>query len=725
MFQLGTVHGTTKEMIKAAGHYDMVTKRDYDHEAKKVKFIKYINFPVAFDIEASSFTSENGDKLACMYIWQMGINGHVITGRTWAEWAKVLKEIKDYYKLSDTKRIVIYVHNLPYDSEFFRKFFNWSSIFARDLRKPLYMVADGFEFRDSLALAGCTLENVGKDLTKYKVRKMVGDLNYDLVRTPKTPLTDKEFEYCTHDVYVLMAYIQEQIEIFGDIAKIPMTKTGIVRQYCRDYCKSKKYRKVYRGLMEKLTITGAEEYGFLKSAFAGGFTHANYRRARKVWHNVKSYDFTSSYPAVLLSELFPMSQGQKVEIRDRKHYEQLLDEGYGIVFDVKFTGVISKTEADNYLSESKCNEVKRGIIDNGRIKYAQSLWTTITNVDFDTIEKCYDIEEISFGDGYIYQMAPLPKPIIECILHFYKGKTELKDVVGEEVNYQLLKGMLNSIYGCMVQDIINEDIEYNGEYYRGEGESVEDQIYRYNTSKKRFLFYPWGVFCTAYARKNLWSGILECGKDYIYADTDSIKILNPENHQEYIKQYNEKVTAKITAILEHYEIDPSEASPKTIKGKSKPIGVWDDDGDYVSFKTLGAKRYLVEYVPSSEEVEKINASSEDEKADNVKAKYYQEHGTLLKSTIAGSNKDKTSKWFMTKEDPWGIFDDDMIVPEKYSGRLVAHYAKAPFKGVEVADYLGNKCKVSELSYIHFEKSCYSLSISQDYDDLLHTVETFL
>jgi len=714
MFQLGQVHSNTEDMLKAAGRYEMVNKRDFDRQERKVKFIKYINFPCAFDIEATSFTTGTGDKLACMYIWQMGINGHVVTGRTWKEWAEALHTIKNYYGLNDRKRMVIYVHNLPYDSEFFRKMFTWDQIFAKDLRKPLYMISEGFEFRDSLALAGCGLEQVGKDLTKYKVRKLVGDLDYDKIRTYKTPLTQKEFDYCTHDVFVLMAYIQEQIELFGDIVKIPMTKTGIVRNYCREYCFEKKYRKQYRALMKELTLSGVEEYGFLKAAFTGGFTHANHRRANKVWHNVKSYDFTSSYPAVMLSELFPMSKGEKVDIKDRKHYEQLIADGYGVVMNVAFEGVTSKTEADNYLSESKCFEVKGCINDNGRIKAAKSFWTTCTNVDFETIEKCYEINKVTFGEAYIYEMAPLPKSIIECILHFYKGKTELKDVVGEEVQYQLLKGMLNSIYGCTVQDIINDEISYiDNEYVHTEGKDTEQQITDYNNSKKRFLFYPWGVFVTAYARRNLWTGILECGRDYIYADTDSIKILNPENHKTYIKDYNEKVTKKISAILGFYGIDPAEASPKTIKGKSKPIGVWDDDGDYDTFKTLGAKRYLVEYKPCQDEIDNLKG---------VALAYYNEHGTQLKCTIAGSNKKNTSKWFMEQEDPWETFTDEMVVPEEYSGRMVAYYGKESFRNVPVTDYLGQTAYVSEFSFIHFEKSVYTLSISDDYASLLTSVE---
>ena len=42
----------------------------------------------------------------------------------------------------------------------------------------------------------------------------------------------------------------------------------------------------------------------------------------------------------------------------------------------------------------------------------------------------------------------------------------------------------------------------------------------------------------------------------------------------------------------NYNIDEKLFRPKTIEGEEKIIGVWDFEGVYQVFKTLGAKRYI-------------------------------------------------------------------------------------------------------------------------------------
>ena len=100
---------------------------------------------------------------------------------------------------------------------------------------------------------------------------MVGDLDYSLVRHEKTPLTNEELQYCINDVLVVVEYITEQVnELYnGNITKIPMTKTGAVRQYVKSKTIENENRHIacsYRDKMKELTVD-TEEYLCLTRAF--------------------------------------------------------------------------------------------------------------------------------------------------------------------------------------------------------------------------------------------------------------------------------------------------------------------------------------------------------------------------------------------------------------------------------------------------------------------------
>lgn len=208
---------------------------------KTNKGIEYYNIPISFDIETSSITKKfsklNTEKSSIMYIWQMSINNYYIIGRTWEEFLFVYNKIHEYFETNQNKRVIIYVHNLSFEFQFIRKWLNWLRIFSLDKRKPIQAITlEGIEFRCSYLLSGFSLEKLGDQLTKYKAKKKIGDIDYSKIRHCKTPLTDKELEYCLSDVEVVSNYIKECIENDGDITKIPLTKTGYVRNYCRERC---------------------------------------------------------------------------------------------------------------------------------------------------------------------------------------------------------------------------------------------------------------------------------------------------------------------------------------------------------------------------------------------------------------------------------------------------------------------------------------------------------
>ena len=674
---------TIDELFENNKDIEFVRKR----EGKKT--VEYANVSSSFDIEVSSF-EYNGKKNSLMYIWQFGLNGYVVIGRTWEEFVNLIDRLVKTYKLDGSRRFPCYVHNLAYEFQFMKDYFKWSRIFAREKRSPMVaMTSSGIEFRCSYMLSGFSLEMVAKNLTKHKVEKMVGDLDYELIRTPETPLNEKELGYCIHDVLVVMALIDEEIDHYGSVTRIPMTNTGKVREYCRERTIHGKQGRKYSELMSKLTITDVNEYEMLKRAFQGGFTHANYQKVGFVHENVSSYDFTSSYPTTMVSEKFPMSKGKYININTLDDVERF-SQDFCLIFNVEFDNIVSKIDFEHYLSYGKCYGVSEPLLDNGRVISAKKLQTTITDVDLDIIIDCYQWESARVGKCIAYRKGYLPKDFVNCVLDFYVDKTTLKDVEGFEREYLHKKGMLNSCYGMSVTDIVNDEIVYEEEWDSVPAD-IGECIRQYNESESRFLFYPWGVFITAYSRKNLWSGILECQDDYIYSDTDSIKILNADKHMDYIVDYNADIIEKLMRACMFHGIDFKRFIPQTIKGKEKPLGVWDDDGKYSRFKTLGSKRYLVEY----------------EEDGNKK----------LKCTIAGVNKKKTSQWLTEQEDGFKTFTNIMTVDSDHSGRLVVTYLDEPMDG-EVVDYLGNKYEYHELSGIHMCKGEYNLKMSPIFLKLL-------
>ena len=714
------------ETIHKPEDIDEVIKqvRPFFRFADNNQSIKYFDVPCSFDIETSSFFRSTGkpeeEKVAIMYEWTFGIFGLVIVGRTWDEYEYMIERIRVLLDLNDNKRLICGVHNLGHEFQYIRQRFSWKKVFSIKPRTPIYALdSGGIEYRCTLLLSGYRLEKLADELKTYKIKKLVGSLDYDKIRHSATPLTKKELAYCVNDVKIVMAYIAEKIEQDENIANIPLTKTGYVRNYCRQTCfyevdkprkqsfKRSRYMEVMKGL--RLTV---DEYKQLKRAFQGGFTHANPFYSRKVMEDVTSYDFTSSYPAVMLSEKFPMSSSEKIEITSSEELERNL-KLYFCVFDIDFFGLKPLFLSDNYISESRCwsKSTKNIDVNNGRIVSAEHISTTLTDIDFTIIRRLYTWDKIRIYNFRRYKKGYLPTDFVKAILKLYRDKTVLKGVDGKEVEYMNTKEMCNSAYGMTVMDVVRDEIVYDN--FRGWLTSedlppvdYEKQITKYNNNRGRFLFYPWGVAVTAYARRNLWTGIIEFGEDYLYSDTDSIKVKNPEKHRTYIEEYNRRITEQLKTAMKYHGIDENEVEPKTIKGVKKPLGVWDFDGHYSRFKTLGAKRYLVEY-------------SDDKRNEEKK------RGTI-NITVSGLNKQKCVPYMLKKakndiDKVFKAFDDELYIPANYTGKLTHTYIDDERSGV-VIDYRGTPGEYCEKSSVHLYKSDYSLSISEEYVNYLLGIE---
>lgn len=709
--------------------------------------IKYFNIPASFDIETSSMYTDDGKKFAFMYIWQLGINGSVIIGREWSEFLTTLSEVKRVLGVSLSTRLILYVHNLGFEFQFIRKRIKWvktsdgsDTVFSLKPRKPIYALSSmGFEFRCSYIYSNYALEYIGANLIKkYPVFKESGDLDYRLIRTSETTLSEKEIGYCIADVRVVMSYIQEEIENnHNDISRLTLTNTGKVRQYCRAYCfgeyekdpkLSRKQKMEYHAIMKSLKIRSSKEYWQLKSAFAGGFTHAASFHSGHLVKDVSSADLTSSYPAVMCYAYFPMSTCTFIgKVSNEKKFRNLL-KNYCCLFDVRFYDIYSDFEYESYLSISKCTNVINPIVNNGRLSSADELQVTLTELDFDVIEKVYYWKEMEIFNMRVYEKGYLPKPFIEAILQLYKNKTSLKDVADKIVEYMVSKNMINASFGMSVTDIVRDEAVYlSGEWDEIEADDIS-QLTDYNQSFNRFLFYPWGVWVTAHARHNLWDAILEFGYDYVYADTDSIKGLNFDNHMAFFRKFNARVRLKLYAMCKWYGISYLDVEPETIKGSKKLLGVWDIEEPYRYFKSLGAKRYMYEHLSGEFNITVAGVNKK------VAVPYLLSHYCGFPEELSqlayttDPRKQKESKEAMKQLiqlhesgqsylPAFEAFEQCLEIPPEHSGKLTHTYIDEP-RGAMVTDYQGNASLVTEFSATHLEPAGYYFSIAQQYLDYL-------
>lgn len=743
-----------------------------DIEIVESKRTEYFNIPAAFDIEASSwmtgnYEDDNVRHFATMYIWQFGLNGSVIFGRTWDEFGYLIEKLEKVLHLNKKRHLIIYIHNLGYEFQWIRRWFDWDKVFAIKNRRPVYAISGGIEFRCSYFLSNYALAYIGEELLqKYPVHKLVGDLDYRLIRHSATPLTPKELAYCFNDVKVLMSYIQEKIENDGDITKIPLTNTGYVRNYCRSECfgtsvsqlteeEIKKITLNYRAIMKSLQVQSNDEYEQLRRAFMGGFTHTSILHSNEVMYDVGSADLTSSYPYTMVAQYFPMTRFNYIgTVNDPDILKKLLD-NYCCIFDIEFNDLKPRVEFENIISTSRCYHIDKDTkVNNGRIISSKCCRTTITELDFDNIARFYEWSSIKVVNMRTAHRGYLPKDLIMAVLDLYEAKTSLKGVAGKEIEYLVSKGMINAAFGMMVTNIVRGEYAYDSDegWCKFEAD-VEKQLNNYNKNFNRFLYYGWGVWVTAHARHNLFSAIYEFGADYVYSDTDSIKGINFDDHTQYFIEYNKQVKNSLITMCAALGIPYSKCAPKTRKGETKTIGVWDIEEGYLRFKAVGAKRYLYEYpnhqlqmtvgglnksqaVPyllwkygggSSEWCEDYSADWLDDHLIE-RDKYYTPFQQLARLAYSRAPLHSEALEYLLSPlmslnyDPiFFIFGEGMYIPPKHTGKQTVDYIDNGFTAI-CTDYLGVASIVSERSAVYMEEQNYKMSITDEYRDLLRGIQ---
>lgn len=567
---------------------------------------RYKDIVTAFDIETTNIP---GTEQAVMYVWQWAFGEQtVVMGRTWDEFLDLVDRIVRV--LNEDEYIVVFVHNLSFEFQFLSGVydFNAEDVFAIGPRKVLKAeMFKHIEFRCSYIQSNMSLAKFTEKMG-VKHQKLSGDeFDYDKVRYSWTPLSDRELEYCCNDVVGLVEAINTEIRNDNEsLHSLPLTSTGYVRRDTK-----RAMEGVNHYWMRKIQPTWII-YEMLREAFRGGNTHANRYFSGRLLERVGSEDMSSAYPYQLTKE-YPVRPFFYYGPATMKQLEDMINRRHkAVVMRVKIWNIrlIDDGWGCPYLSKDKCRRIVKGAYDNGRVLSADYLETTLTDIDFKIV-----ISEYSFDHMEPYEVAhstygPLPEAFVKLVYSYYEAKTKLKGVEGQEYFYAKSKNLLNSLYGMCAQnpvritEIFGKDPAraseegYHGEWifprFTPDPETDPDDLWKpflmpeellEKNSKRAFLPYQWGVWCTAHGRMALEEGIRAAGDWFVYCDTDSVKYKLDEGVD--FTDLNAKIQDRAESVGAFAD-DP--------QGERHYMGVYEHDATYERFITLGAKKYAYEEI---------------------------------------------------------------------------------------------------------------------------------
>lgn len=392
---------------------------------------------------------------------------------------------------------VVMVHNLSFDMWALSPFFSSHKceVLAKSATKPITIKimneddpkAPSLVFWDTLGFFGKPLKTMGEECG---IKKLVGEWDYNLIRTPETPLTDSEIEYALHDIYILFAYLGFYCRANTDIGEDDYayrvtTKTGAVR--------AKRQAAFYKSKGISLK-NNAGQYWFqnnknerpktddelftMQASTRGGFVFCAQNNANRCFELdnsdsvVVGIDATSQHPAQMISHYYPIgftlepkkSLELSLKLIDLVGVDELLDNWYK-PFTVAFYGAFTFTniklktnsiferdgiapltssrfsKSKKYEEESESSQVfaieaaARGYCDTaikpvfsfGKLMKAEQITIYITELEYWIIRQVYEFDSVEPVSGYGTCRFTRPTDFsVLSVFKFFKDKQLFK-----------------------------------------------------------------------------------------------------------------------------------------------------------------------------------------------------------------------------------------------------------------------------------------------------------
>lgn len=394
--------------------------------------------------------------------------------------------------------------------------------------------------QDSLKIIPLSVEAMAK---AYGLEIRKGSIDYDEHREPGHEITDDERAYLVNDV----AIVAKSLRTFFEQKLTKMTAgSNALFDYKRRLGGHRKFRNVFPRLSE-------EEDAFIRKAYRGGFTYVNPKfQGRDVGEGIV-FDVNSLYPSVMAA-----CDGQ------------FLPYGKPVWFD----GVPQPTERHplwiacvlcsfkGRKEHIPCLQLKGNMMFK-QTEYVEDsqgrVCITVTNVDWELMNKQYHVWDVEFIGGYMFHASPHMFQDYVCKWVDIKNQATISGNGGLR---SLAKLMLNSLYGKFATRTT----------VKSRKPVLVDGVVHYvdlEPEQRDGVYLPCGVFITSYARYKTITSAQSVYDRFIYADTDSLHLVGTE-------------------IPDCLDVDPVR------------LGAWKHESTFDHGKFLRAKTYVEHEVGADE-----------------------------------------------------------------------------------------------------------------------------
>lgn len=588
--------------FKDVSQYDLYSDRKkgtcsntiYTFDTETTSLYKYADRWNIFDYSVPLEEYNGVEKRGLLYLWQFSVNEEVYYGRTLSEFLTILLKISDR-----NIRKFIYIFNYSFEFQWLLNILDdyECEVLATSPHKVIsaYYPTLNIEFRCLYRLCNMSLEK-SADTYNKKYKKLVGTIDYNILRTPITKLSNTILQYAEYDCLTCFEIIKKFKSEYGSIAQIPLTQTGELRREFKEktgyyYFKDNVWKYIEDGYIRQVLMT----------AFIGGYTHANYIKVGRIINNVYSADISSSYPFRLLAYKFVMKY---FSIEKREH-EKYNNERYGHIYLCSMT--IKSKGSLTYISSSKVINLTQStdyterasnlVYDNGKLFKGDNIEMIILDTDLHIIKNLYHINDFKIIKEWVGLKKRIDKRVIIYLLELFQAKSRYKGI--DDELYMKSKQRFNSVYGSAVYNLAKNNTEFtNGEWIVNDitNETVNKALRDSYGSYTALMPYAVGVQTTAYARESILDIIQRIGmKDFIYSDTDSAKFNNFTKHYKLLHNFNMQMLKMIDDTSKDLSLKRTDFIAVTPTGDIAILGFLDFfDGHYERFITLGSKKYAVE-----------------------------------------------------------------------------------------------------------------------------------